>query len=224
MSISSELNEEQLKAIYAWVDGIPLSRPKRNMARDFSDGVLLAEVISAYFPQLVELHNYTAANSLKHKVYNLETLNARVLKRLGYTIPRQLIEDIANCKSGAVEQVLNALQYKMAKFREGKGSISSPPTGGAGAGGRSDRTVEGSEDPRQPRLANNHLAGANSNASNNSANIRISIDQNLLLEKEQQIRELQENVEILELKVAKLEQLLRLKDAKIQKLMSGNIN
>ena len=32
------MNEEQLRALYTWIDNIPLSRPKRNIARDFSDG------------------------------------------------------------------------------------------------------------------------------------------------------------------------------------------
>ena len=49
-----------------------------------------------------------------------------------------------------------------------------------------------------------------------------NIDNEILQEKEQQIRELQETVEILELKVAKLEQLVRLKDNKIQKLIQMN--
>lgn len=39
------LNEDELNEIYIWVDSIPLSRPKKNMARDFSDGVLMAEII-----------------------------------------------------------------------------------------------------------------------------------------------------------------------------------
>lgn len=206
MSVLTELSEEQLQSIYAWIDGIPLSRPKRNMARDFCDGVLLAEVVSAYFPHLVELHNYTSANSLKHKMENLTTLNARVLKKLGFTLPRQTLEDVANCKPGVVEQVLNALQYKMAKFRERNFSNKNSPMGGAG---------ESPEVKVQRTSNNSQVSGAD--------NIRVTVDQSLLLEKEQQIRELQENVEVLELKIAKLEQLLRLKDAKIQKLMSGNM-
>lgn len=32
------LNEEELADLYAWIDQVPLSRPKRNMARDFADG------------------------------------------------------------------------------------------------------------------------------------------------------------------------------------------
>jgi hypothetical protein len=32
-----KLSEEEMQLIYNWVDEIPLSRPKRNIARDFSD-------------------------------------------------------------------------------------------------------------------------------------------------------------------------------------------
>ena len=33
-----QLDEEEMQMIYNWIDEIPLSRPKRNIARDFSDG------------------------------------------------------------------------------------------------------------------------------------------------------------------------------------------
>ena len=33
-----ELSEQELQALYAWIDEVPLSRPKKNIARDFSDG------------------------------------------------------------------------------------------------------------------------------------------------------------------------------------------
>ena len=32
------MNEEELQKLYTWIDEIPLSRPKRNITRDFSDG------------------------------------------------------------------------------------------------------------------------------------------------------------------------------------------
>jgi hypothetical protein len=116
----ADLTEEQLRAIYTWIDAIPLSRPKKNMARDFSDGILLAEVIATYFPTLVDLHNYPPANSTKQKLYNFETLNQKVLRKLSYSIPRATIDDIVNCKPGTIESVLNAIQFKMAKYREKK--------------------------------------------------------------------------------------------------------
>ena len=32
------LEDDALQKIYVWIDSIPLSRPKRNIARDLSDG------------------------------------------------------------------------------------------------------------------------------------------------------------------------------------------
>lgn len=231
--MANDLSDEQLRAIYAWIDAIPLSRPKKNMARDFSDGVMLAEVVAAYFPQLVEVHNYPAANNVRQKVYNHETLNTKVLKKLGFSIPRETIEDIVNAKPGVIEGVLNTLQIKMAKYRERKA-----------AGGGDDQSQKEAPPQRQqnkvvldnygvpetqPRREQNkpnaavpapatHHVPASKNQKNN---VVASVDEELLLEKEQTIRDLQETVEILELKIAKLEQLVRLKDSKIQKLQQA---
>ncbi|KDD76859.1 hypothetical protein H632_c84p1 [Helicosporidium sp. ATCC 50920] len=55
------LEVEDLEDLYAWIDTVPLSKPKRAFARDFSDGVLTAEIIHYYFPRMVELHNYKYA-------------------------------------------------------------------------------------------------------------------------------------------------------------------
>ena len=59
MQATSEITEEELQIIYNWVDSIQLSRPKRNISRDFSDGCLCAEVVKHYIPKLVDLHNYS---------------------------------------------------------------------------------------------------------------------------------------------------------------------
>ena len=82
-----------------------------------------SQVVAAYFPQLVEVHNYPAANSTKQKIYNHDTLNNKVLKKLNYNLPRSTVEDIVNCKPGVVESVLHHLQIKMAKYRERKQSV-----------------------------------------------------------------------------------------------------
>jgi hypothetical protein len=42
--MAATLSDDDLQKIYAWVDAIPLSRPKKNIARDFSDACLIAEV------------------------------------------------------------------------------------------------------------------------------------------------------------------------------------
>ena len=66
------------KQIYTWVDEVPLSRPKRNITRDFSDGVLMAEVVHHFFPRDVDVKNYSAANSVRQKLYNWQTLIHKV--------------------------------------------------------------------------------------------------------------------------------------------------
>jgi hypothetical protein len=32
------IDEEELQLVYQWVDSVPLTRPKKNIARDFADG------------------------------------------------------------------------------------------------------------------------------------------------------------------------------------------
>jgi len=224
-SIGNEnLSDEQLRALYAWIDAIPLSRPKRNIQRDFSDGVLLAEIVAVYFPALVEMHNYGAANSLKQKVYNFETLNTRVLKKIGYQIPRSAVDDIVNCRPGAIESVLNNLQLKMAKYREKKALQDALSPREAAAAEPAQRSPRGSA--AGGSAAGGNRRGGNGNGAQGAGaghkTVMASVDDEILMEKEMQVRELQETVEILELKIAKLEQLVRLKDNKIAKLISNS--
>ena len=90
--------ESELMYIYEWVDSIELSRPKKNIARDFSDGVLLAEIIKNYLPRLVDLHNYPSCSNTKHKESNWNVLNNKVLKRLGIKLTKSEINDIITCQ------------------------------------------------------------------------------------------------------------------------------
>lgn len=62
------MNEQELREIYEWVDTFDLSRMKKNISRDFSDGVLIAEILHTYHPKLVDLHNYSAVNSNEEKI------------------------------------------------------------------------------------------------------------------------------------------------------------
>ena len=44
---------------------IHLSKTKKNISRDFADGVLVADIINYFAPKLIEIHNYSTANSIK---------------------------------------------------------------------------------------------------------------------------------------------------------------
>ena len=80
------MNEQQLAEVYQMVDSVPFSRQKKNIARDFSDGLMMAELIAHYYPKKVELHNYPSTNTVSKKVQNWNTLNIKVLKKLGISI------------------------------------------------------------------------------------------------------------------------------------------
>ncbi|XP_072263086.1 sperm flagellar protein 1 [Pyxicephalus adspersus] len=108
-----EFDEHNLHELYSWVDKIPLSRPKRNITRDFSDGVLAAEVVKFYFPKLVEMHNYVPANSPQQKISNWTILNKKVLSKMSFSVPDDVIRKVVQCSPGVVELVLNTLRQKI---------------------------------------------------------------------------------------------------------------
>jgi hypothetical protein len=48
--MASSVDEEALHQLYLWIDNIPLSRPKRNLSRDFSDGGVCTCVFLVFCP------------------------------------------------------------------------------------------------------------------------------------------------------------------------------
>ncbi|EKX36697.1 hypothetical protein GUITHDRAFT_117123 [Guillardia theta CCMP2712] len=225
-----EFSDDEIQNLYAWVDSVPLSRPKRNISRDFSDGVLMAELLNHFYPRIVELHNYSAANALSQKTYNWQTLNKRVLKRVGVVLTQTEMTDIANCVPMAVEKFLFKIYDKVNEDRnrlDNKSSSSSRKTQNQGL----ESTFFGS----QPSRRSPHLDSARANLRSQSSDMEVpvsrmgttmsgradlqrEVDTEILIEKEQTIQELRETVDILETKIKKLEQLVHLKDSKIQAL------
>ena len=104
-----DAEDNKLMYIYEWVDSIPLSRQKKNISRDFNDAVLFAEMIKFHYPRLVDLHNYPSANSTKAKIINWETLNKKVLKKIGLKLSKNEIEDLVRSKQNAIENLLGRL-------------------------------------------------------------------------------------------------------------------
>lgn len=168
--------EEEVSYIYEWVDSMQLSRPKKNISRDFNDAVLLAEILKFHFPKLVDLHNYPGASSTKQKVDNWETLNKKVLKKIGVSINRKEIEDLAGSKPNAIEALLIRI------YRLIKGIPQSP----------SSRKKE-REKERDDYHNNDHNQGPKraQTAEEESLNLMI-------FEKDQEILKLKEHIEMLE--------------------------
>ncbi len=89
--------------------------------------MLLAEIVSHYFPKLVELHNYIASTSAATKLANWNTLNSiivhyaeKVLKKLNFQVSKNDIEHIITCTPDTIERVLKVTQNKIKNFVEKK--------------------------------------------------------------------------------------------------------
>lgn len=185
--------DEDLQALYNWVDEIPLSRPKRNISRDFADGVLFAEVVNHFFPRLVEMHNYSSANGYTQKMYNWNTLNQKVLKKLGYQIHQQDLEDIIKAAPGAVERVLAVLHSKVDLAANRQLKVAMPRASSQGTPGRPPAPVPGSGGSSVAGSARGQEASPMPPSRMQKA--QLEVDTELLLEKEQAIAELREMVE-----------------------------
>ena len=109
--------------IYVWIDQLNLqSKPKKHFARDFSDGVLCAEILmkttcsssSSSFSRrsntarMISMHNYPIKNSFKGKLENWELLNAKVLRspKIRCALTREEMSAVARSEKDAAERVL----------------------------------------------------------------------------------------------------------------------
>ncbi|XP_032714981.1 sperm flagellar protein 1 isoform X1 [Lontra canadensis] len=225
--MAGSVDEEALHQLYLWVDNIPLSRPKRNLSRDFSDGVLVAEVIKFYFPKMVEMHNYVPANSLQQKLSNWGHLNRKVLNKLNFSVPEDVMRKIAQCAPGVVELVLIPLRQRLEeRQRLRKQRMSSlqelAPQDGTGymdVGLSQKARGEGALDPQEGgqvrggRLPVPGPPGYGQAVQGGDPSFVLQI-----AEKEQELLASQETVQVLQMKVRRLEHLLQLKNVRIDDL------
>ncbi|XP_034753917.1 sperm flagellar protein 1 isoform X4 [Etheostoma cragini] len=202
-----ELNEEELQDLYAWIDKISLSRPKRNITRDFSDGVMAAEVVKYFFPKFVDLHNYIPANSTQQKLSNWDLLNRKVFSKLNFHVPEETVKRIVLSTAGVIEP---DLEYYDTRNQE-----------------KPHKEIRQTEAKLVAQLAGEEMKKDEKRSIKNSkpqqtAQFYSDMDPSLRLilqEKEQAVMALQETVEILQMKVNRLEHLVHLKDMRIEDLM-----
>ena len=189
-----DAEENKLMYIYEWVDSIPLSRQKKNISRDFNDAVLFAEMIKYHYPRLVDLHNYPSASSTKAKIINWETLNKKVLTKIGLKLGKNEIDDLVRSKPNAIENLLGRL-YNIINGRPQMNNISSKK---------------------------HHLNNSN-NVLRNNNNIILNNEEtaeliNAINEKDQEIIKLQEYIKTLEQKIENSKENQRQLELKIKEL------
>ncbi|XP_018543752.1 sperm flagellar protein 1 [Lates calcarifer] len=222
-----ELNEEELQDLYAWIDKIPLSRPKRHITRDFSDGVMAAEVIKYFFPRLVDLHNYIPANSTPQKLSNWNLLNRKVFSKLNFHVPEETVKKIVLNTAGVIESVLSALREKIdRKLEHTTDNILDLEYFDTRNHEKPHAEIRQAEVKLLAQLAGEEKKKDEKSRLRNSKpqhTVQFYTDMDptlrtILQEKEQAVMALQETVEILQMKVNRLEHLIHLKDMRIEDL------
>nr|XP_020026021.1 sperm flagellar protein 1-like [Castor canadensis] len=275
-----------LRCLCSWLDRLPLSRPKRHLARDFSDGVLVAEIVKHFHPRLVDLHNYIPACSTDQKLSNWSLLNRKVFHKLQFCIAEADIHKVVANVPGAIEPILCALKEKVEARTVHADShgidvcsvqicTGCKPAASVPIGTRSDNLIQDSpvwmlpdlgedspprhmpaEPPTNPPLRGRGLelmvslchAGLQSPPAPSSLKTlqnqktgccqclpfsqdsvegpweQLARVQQQLEDKEQALAILQETVKILQMKVVRLEHLVKLKDLRIGELMRPGAN
>ncbi|XP_040905804.1 sperm flagellar protein 1 [Toxotes jaculatrix] len=222
-----ELNEEELQDLYAWIDKIPLSRPKRHITRDFSDGVMAAEVVKYFFPKLVDLHNYIPANATPQKLSNWNLLNRKVFSKLNFHVPEETVKKIVLSTAGVIEPVLSALREKMdKKLEHTTDDVLDLEYFDTRNHEKPHAEIHQTEAKLLGQLAGGEVKKVEKSKLRNSKpqnTIQFYTDMDptlriILQEKEQAVMALQETVEILQMKVNRLEHLVHLKDMRIEDL------
>ncbi|XP_017268343.1 sperm flagellar protein 1 [Kryptolebias marmoratus] len=230
--MDQKLQDYEIENLLSWLDKIPFSRPKRKLRRDFSDGVLVAEVVKHFFPKFVDLSSLTVPfNSREEKLRNWNLLNRKVFPKLDFYVPEEAISRIVLSSPGAIEPVLSALREKidkkLADIASKKLILNNFDT----------RNLE--KTPEEIHVAEARILAQLAKMKIDEENIQKTMKQKLvvescytvrdptllrqfLLEKDGAILDLQEIVKILQTKVEKLEHLLQLKDIRIAELTKTN--
>lgn len=162
-----------------------------------------------------------------------------MLRKLGYSLSKQELEAVVQCAPNAIEYVLNKVQVKMAKYRASQANRSATPDRTPSSArshrsaspsvrrGASPASVRSEGRPLGERAWGNQAEPSREQSRDHRAPPRKQTgneneaQSSIVREKDQQIDEYKQTIEILELKITKLEQLVRLKDSKITKLQAA---
>ncbi|XP_055471803.1 sperm flagellar protein 1 [Psammomys obesus] len=187
--------------------------------------VLVAELIKFYFPKMVEMHNYVPANSLQQKLSNWGHLNRKVLNKLNFSVPDDVMRKIAQCTPGVVELVLIPLRQRLEERqrRQKLGAGSLQELAPQDSSGYMDMGLsQKARGDGAPALGGEQLRGGRPPVPRPPGyNQALQGDPSVILqiaEKEQELLASQETVQVLQMKVKRLEHLLQLKNVRIDDL------
>ncbi|XP_069467153.1 sperm flagellar protein 1-like [Ambystoma mexicanum] len=217
---------DSLQGLCAWIDQVPLSRPKRSLSRDMSDGVMVAEIVKHFLPKLVEMHNYVPANSTQQKLSNWSTLNRKVFSKLNFQVSVEDVRKLVANSPDVVEPILSSLRQKIEEKLQEKASRDRPGKPAKDLEYFSTGITQDHSNLNVPSYGKtlreqNPMQWGYSSPGRANQSLYAQLDPQvrlLLEEKEQAVMTLQETVQILQMKIHRLEHLVQLKDLRIEDL------
>ncbi|XP_029789898.1 spermatogenesis-associated protein 4 isoform X2 [Suricata suricatta] len=103
-------------SVLRWLQGLDLTFFPRNVNRDFSNGFLIAEIFTVYYPRDLKLTSFQNGTSLKVKLANWAQLE-KFLARKRLKLPKELIHGTIHCKVGVPEILVQEI-YTLLTHRE----------------------------------------------------------------------------------------------------------
>ncbi|XP_012626173.2 spermatogenesis-associated protein 4 [Microcebus murinus] len=104
------------RCVLRWLQSLDLSFFPKNIHRDFSNGFLIAEIFSIYYPWELKLSSFENGTSLKVKLDNWAQLE-KFLERKKIKLPKELIHGTIHCKAGVPEILIQEV-YTLLTHRE----------------------------------------------------------------------------------------------------------
>jgi len=79
------------REIFKWLQSLDMTYPVHNVRRDFSNGFLIGEIFSNYYPGEIEMHSFTNGTSLQTKLGNWSLLK-RFFDKNDFNITKEVIK------------------------------------------------------------------------------------------------------------------------------------
>eukprot|EP00698_Gefionella_okellyi_P011653 TRINITY_DN3086_c0_g1_i1.p1 TRINITY_DN3086_c0_g1~~TRINITY_DN3086_c0_g1_i1.p1 ORF type:complete len:723 (-),score=169.73 TRINITY_DN3086_c0_g1_i1:50-2218(-) len=117
------------REIYKWLSSLDLSFTVKTPRRDFSNGFLIAEILSRFYPTDIYMHSFDYGSASKRKTDNWQQLE-KFFKKREIPFERALLDDMIDAKEGAANQFLQQLYTFLTKR---KVHVTQPPAPEAAA-------------------------------------------------------------------------------------------